>query len=208
MATRGRPRIYDQPLTSSERKKRWDQQMRNAEGQVPGQPKRTPVVVYLCAEARNVLRKERALAAAAELPAVRDSELIEALLKRHDREADRPDREGLSLDDLLYRFEVKEAAVQAARADLNGRHRGAAAHNRRTILRIADTPRAQPTSREIAEELRRRNNTVPADLFAILVRELRPLLLHAMPEPELHSKVRRQIEAHIDRLLGPSHSLG
>lgn len=189
-------------MTSAERKKRWDLRMRNDEGKEPDQPRRTPVVVYLCEEARAVLRQERALAKAAELPAARDSELVEGLLKLHAADTDRQDRPGVSLEQLKRHFELKEAAVQAARADLARHVDHPVKRNRRTLLRIADLPRAQPTARELAQELKRRNNTAGDGLIARLVRDLRPLFMHAMAEPELVGKLRRQIEAHIERLLG------
>ena len=201
MATRGRPRLNADPMTSADRRKRWDERMRNVEGKEVGQPTRTPVLVYLCEEARLVLRQERALAKAAELPAARDSELIEGLLKRHAADTDRQDRPGLSLDKLRRHFDLKDAAVQVARADLARHVRHPVKRNRRTLLRIADLPRAQPTAEELAQELKRRNNAAGDGSVATLMRELRPLFMHAMEESELAGKVRRQIDAHIERLL-------
>ena len=200
MATRGRPRITEEPLTSAERKKRWDQRMRNVEGAELGQPRRTPIVVYLCDEARAVLRQERALARAAELPAVRDSELIEGLLQRHAADTDRQDRPGVSLEELRHRIDMKEAAVQAARTDLAKYVPYPVKRNRRTLLRIADLPRAQPTVPELAQELKRRSNTSSDSMIARLVKDMGPLFMYSMSERELLSKVRRQIEAHIERL--------
>ena len=202
MATRGRPRVNEEPLTSAERKRRWDQRMRNGELGEAGEPRRTPVVVYLCEEARAVLRQERALAKAAQLPAIRDAELIEGLLKRHAADTICQDRPGVSLEQLRRHFESKEAAVQAARADLAKYVDHPVKRNRRTLLRIADLPRAQPTVHELTQELKRRNNTVGDGVIKMFERNVRPLFMHAMAEPELLGKIRRQIEAHIERLLG------
>lgn len=189
-------------MTSAQRKERWDQRMRNVEGKVLGQPKRTPVVVYLCEEARAVLRQERGLAKATEVPAVRDSELIEGLLKGHAAQTIHHDRLGVSLEQLRRHLDQKEAALQAARADLARHVENPVKRNRRTHLRLADLPRALPTVGELAEELKRRNNADNGGLIARLVRDVRPLFGHAMAEPELCSKLQRHVEAHIERLLG------
>lgn len=201
MATRGRPRIGDKTLTSSERKKRWDVRMRNEDGAVSGQPQRTPVVLYLCESARAVLRQERALAKAADLSAVRDSELVEGLLLRHAVDTDRWDRPGLSIEHLRRHFDLKEAAVMAARADLARHVSHPVKRNRRTLLRIADLPRAEPTAGQIAQALKRRNNTDRDALFEKLAEELRPLFAYRLESEELNGKLRRQINSHIERLL-------
>jgi hypothetical protein len=201
MATRGRPRINAEPMTSADRRKRWDERMRNVEGKEAGQPRRTPVLVYLCDEAREVLRQERALAKSAELPAVRDSELVEGLLRRHAIDTDRTDRPGLSIEHLRRHFDLKEGAVQAARADLARQAVNPVKRNKRTALRIADLPRSAPTSQELAQELVRRNNTVNEAFFTKLSTDLRPLFMHPLQPAELNVKLRRYIEAHIERLL-------
>ncbi|TXG99912.1 MAG: hypothetical protein E6R08_00325 [Nevskiaceae bacterium] len=81
MAKRGRPLIGEAKLSAKERKQRFDGRMRNANGEVPGQPSRTPVVVYLSEAARSALRNQRLLASEAELPALVDSVVIEAALE-------------------------------------------------------------------------------------------------------------------------------
>ena len=189
-------------MTSAQRKKRWDQRMRNVVGEEPGQPERTPVVVYLCQEARAVMRQERGLAKATEVPSVRDSELIEGLLKGHAARTIHHDRPGVSLEQLRRHLDVKEVALQAARADLARHVENPVNRNRRTYLRLADLPRALPTVAELAQELKRRNNADNGGLIAKLVRDVRPLFAHAMAEPELRSKLQRHVEAHIERLLG------
>lgn len=80
MATRGRPRSPEGPKTAAARKSDFDRRMRNADGQVKGEPARTPVVLYLSAEAREVLRRHREDVALAGAPPLLDSKLVEALL--------------------------------------------------------------------------------------------------------------------------------
>lgn len=80
MATRGRPRLPEGPTKAADRKREFDRRMRNADGQVEGEPARTPVVLYLSAEAREVLRRHRDDAALAAAPPLLDSKLVEALL--------------------------------------------------------------------------------------------------------------------------------
>jgi hypothetical protein len=120
---------------------------------------------------------------------------------RHAADTDRQDRPGVSLERLRRHFEIKEAAVQAARADLATQVDHPVKRNRRTLLRIADLPRAQPTVQELAQELKRRNNTVSDAFFAKLSSDLRPLFAQPLQPTELNVKLRRQIEAHIARLL-------
>lgn len=54
--------------------------MRNADGHVEGEPARTPVVLYLSAEARELMRRHRDEAALAGVPPLVDSKLVEAAL--------------------------------------------------------------------------------------------------------------------------------
>jgi len=54
--------------------------MRNADGQVEGEPARTPVVLYLSAETRELMRRHRDEAALAGVPPLVDSKLVEAAL--------------------------------------------------------------------------------------------------------------------------------
>jgi TolA-binding protein len=54
--------------------------MRNADGQVDAEPARTPVVLYLSAEARELMRRHRDEAALAGAPPLVDSKLVEAAL--------------------------------------------------------------------------------------------------------------------------------
>ncbi|RVT48119.1 hypothetical protein [Rubrivivax albus] len=54
--------------------------MRNADGHVAGEPARTPVVLYLSAEARELMRRHRDEAALAGTPPLVDSKLVEAAL--------------------------------------------------------------------------------------------------------------------------------
>lgn len=90
MATRGRPRLPEGPTKAADRKREFDRRMRNADGQVEGEPARTPVVLYLSAEAREVIRRHREDAALAGAPPLLDSKLVEALLLafRSQRSAD------------------------------------------------------------------------------------------------------------------------
>lgn len=80
MATRGRPRSPGGPTRAADRKREFDRRMRNADGQVEGEPARTPVVLYLSAEAREVMRRHREDIAIAGAPPLHDSKLVEALL--------------------------------------------------------------------------------------------------------------------------------
>lgn len=80
MATRGRPPLPNGPTTASVRKQEFDRRMRNADGKVEGEPARTPLVIYLSAEAREVMRRHRDDAALAGAPPLLDSKLVEALL--------------------------------------------------------------------------------------------------------------------------------
>lgn len=80
MATRGRPRSPDGPKTAAARKSDFDRRMRNADGRFGGEPARTPVALYLSAEAREVMRRHRDEAALAGAPPLLDSKLVEALL--------------------------------------------------------------------------------------------------------------------------------
>lgn len=80
MATRGRPRSPGGPTRAADRKREFDRRMRNVDGQVEGEPARTPVVLYLSGEAREVLRRHREDIAIAGAPPLHDSKLVEALL--------------------------------------------------------------------------------------------------------------------------------
>lgn len=80
MATRGRPRSPNGPTTAADRKREFDRRMRNADGKVEGEPSRTPVVIYLSAEARDVMRRHREDAALAAATPLLDSKLVESLL--------------------------------------------------------------------------------------------------------------------------------
>lgn len=80
MATRGRPRSPEGPKTAAARKSDFDRRMRNADGRFEGEPARTPVALYLSAEAREVMRRHRDEAALAGAPPLLDSKLVEALL--------------------------------------------------------------------------------------------------------------------------------
>ncbi len=80
MATRGRPPSPNGPTKASVRKQEFDRRMRNADGTFGGEPARTPLVIYLSAEAREVMRRHRDDAALAGEPPVLDSKLVEALL--------------------------------------------------------------------------------------------------------------------------------
>lgn len=80
MATRGRPRSPEGPTKAADRKREFDRRMRNADGQIEGEPARTPVVLYLSTEAREVVRRHREDAVIAGAPPLLDSKLVEALL--------------------------------------------------------------------------------------------------------------------------------
>lgn len=86
MASRGRPPLGDAKLTSAERKRRWDQLMRNADGADPSRPSRKPVMVYLDEEAIKALQERRDAHQYAKLPALTDSAFVEQLLKDSARE--------------------------------------------------------------------------------------------------------------------------
>jgi len=90
MATRGRKRLGEQPSTSKERKARFDERMRNADGARPGAPRRKPCVVYLSDESREVLLRNRALSRIAGSAAETDSEFLERLLLNGDLAAHTP----------------------------------------------------------------------------------------------------------------------
>ncbi len=202
MATRGRPRLNERPMTSSERKKFWVIRMRNDGGIDPGQPSRRPVEIYLREEAREVLRQERKLAKDFGLPAQRDSKLIEDLLLWHASHADRSDRAGLSILELRRRLREKDAAIDAARADLVNHLEQPIKRNIRTLKHLLEAKRSEPSPTDLAQECKRRNNTASATMIDKLVSELRPLFAHPMGSSDFTSKVRRQIEAHIDRIFG------
>jgi hypothetical protein len=80
MANRGRPRAPGGATSAADRKREFDRRMRNVDGQVHGEPARTPIQIYLSADAREVLRRHREDAALAGVAPLLDSKLIEALL--------------------------------------------------------------------------------------------------------------------------------
>lgn len=84
MATRGRPSSPDGPVSNSERKRQFDKRMRNAHGEVPGEPMRKPVVVYLSDKAREVLRRHRDESLLAGMSPLLDSKLIERQLLEYE----------------------------------------------------------------------------------------------------------------------------
>lgn len=202
MATRGRPRLGEKPLTSAERKKLWALRMRNDDGSSPGQPRRTPVEIYLREEAREVLRKERLLAKRSGLPPMLDSELVEQLLIWHAAHANRDGRAGLSLDALIERFERYKAANLLARAEVESRFGKLPIPNSRTLKRISELPHRRLTPRELADACIERNNIAQSEHCSKLANELRPVLLHSMKDDELNGKVRRIVSRHIGRIFG------
>lgn len=83
MATRGRPPKPGGATSAADRKREFDRRLRNADGQIPGEPARTPVVLYLSAEARAALKRNRAAAVALGAEPLLDSKLVETLLLEH-----------------------------------------------------------------------------------------------------------------------------
>jgi hypothetical protein len=202
MASRGRPKLGDKPMTSSERRKLWVKKMRNDDGASPDQPKRTPVEIFLNDEARDVLRQARLLAKGYHLPPLLDSELVERLLIWHADNADRDDRVGLSIKDLKKRYEVIFTSLMIARADLKVQVKAPVIRNIRTVKQVLKTLRNSPPPEIYAQEFRRRNNASETYFIDKLINDIRPLFQFPMKDSELRSKLRRQIEFHIDRLFG------
>lgn len=85
MATAGRRPKGPMAASNSERKKQFDLRMRNANGEVPGAPQRSPVVIYLSEEARDVLRRNRDVRRLVGAPPVLDAELVEYALACYER---------------------------------------------------------------------------------------------------------------------------
>jgi hypothetical protein len=85
MATRGRKPVGERAATAAERKARFDKRMRNADGEMPGEPCRTPCVIYLSQQAREMLSKAREARRRDGQPQLLDSQLVELLLLAYDR---------------------------------------------------------------------------------------------------------------------------
>jgi hypothetical protein len=86
MATRGRKPVGERAATSAERKAQFDKRMRNADGEVPDAPRRTPCVIYLCDEAREAMRRAREARRLGGQPQLLDSQLLELLVLAYDKQ--------------------------------------------------------------------------------------------------------------------------
>lgn len=192
MSQRGRPRLGDAALTSAERKKRFDQKMRNAGGVDPSQPERSPCVLYLSEQAREVLREERALASSLEMSPASDSLLVERLLVQHRTKPSADRRAGLSLDDLWNgvgrlkgEFSKREEEIKRLRAMLD-------ACKRRTVL---------PTGDLVVEAVAKKH--IGADEHLRKLEEaLRAVLLHDSDAKSRALKLRGLIDSHLRRIFG------
>lgn len=196
----GRPRLGTEKLSDADRKARWDERIRNADGKVPGEPARKPVVIYLCEEARQALRVARSDAKHVGKGAVRDSLLVEDLLLRPGRRTAREKRDAQLIEELRNALEFRQAETFRLAAALKARGLSARS-NKRLTMQIVEQLRAPISGQAVAEECKRRNASASEGALEQLARGLLPLLQRPATA-DYHGKMRRRIEAYIECLFG------
>lgn len=202
---RGRPRVGAEVMDSATRKRRWTEQMRNEGGNDPQAPRRSAVQVYLSDDARAVFAKVRALAKELGRPSISNSVVVERLLLlalgRRDFVLEGV---GYTISDVLSHFKIQRAKVAFAEAQLRLRNETPVRLNKRSLPQILERIERPPSREAIAMEIKRAHNTPGVGALHELVNDLRPLLAATKPDRDFEGKLRRRIEAYLERLFGLS----
>ena len=190
-------------MSSAEVKREWDKKMRNADGSVPGEPKRKPCVIYLSDAARAVISDERKAASAAGTSPVLTSRLIEDLLHQHAATPLRDGRAGLSEKPLREHLRLAEMKVKEANTRKAIYSAGDASPNIRTIRRLVqiEMARPQPTLEDLRELLLKMASHHRDDSLTRLMTTLRPLFGERKPDKELLPRFRALLNQYLLELM-------
>lgn len=189
-------------MDSASRKRRWVERMRNEGGGDPASPRRVAVQVYVSEEARAVFGRMRALARELQRAPISNSDLVEQLLLALDQRKFHLENVGCSLDDVLQRCRRLKAEVASAHAQLRLFHEEPVRVTRRSLPKILEKIETPPSRQAIAMEIKRVHNSVRHGPLTALANDLAPLFVATKEDPDFHTKLKRRVEAYLERLFG------
>lgn len=189
-------------MDSASRKRRWVELMRNEDLRDPASPTRRPVQVYLSDEARAVFGRTRTLAKELDCPSISNSELVEQLLLALDARQFQLDQVGCSLQEVLAKLSRLNAEIAVLRAQLRLCREEPVRVGKRSLHQVLERLETPPSRKAIALEIKRAHNAVGAFELNALAKEISPLLAFAVSDPEFPDKLKRRIEAYLERLFG------
>lgn len=189
-------------MDSAGRKRRWVELMRNEDLRDPASPTRRPVQVYLSDEARAVFGRTRALAKELNRPSISNSELVEQLLLALNARQFQLGQVGCSLQEVLERLSRLNAEIAVLRAQLRLCREEPVRVGKRSLLQVLERLETPPSRKAIALEIKRAHNAVGAFELKALAREISPLLANAASDRAFPDKLKRRVEAYLERLFG------
>lgn len=208
MAKRGRPPIGDAKMTPQQRKERWDVLMRNADGAVPDQPSRTPVVVYLSEAARDVLKRQREIAKGLMHAPLKDSEVVEEGLRLFASGIASPENEARQ-EELLEEVDFLQSKLEHY-ADMLQRpvpgYSGTSLRVRKqwyadTVRRL-EADAAKPSPKVVADIATEAISRLPGYFMEQLAVDLDALRRSGLPLEQREQQMAKRLARYLDQVLG------